>query len=308
MAVLDVSVVIPTIGRPDQLRGALESLSRCRPRAEEILVVDQSGGGDVAAVIADFAASGAAHIRSRGRGIGLAMNEGLTSARNEVVLGTHDDCSVAQNWIAQAHRLAAEAPGCIFTGRVLPRGDPAGVPSTKDDPDPYDFTGEIKCDVLYPSNMVLPRSRVLELGGFDERFETAAEDNDLIYRWLKAGRCARYEPALVVWHHDWRTRSELQRLYVRYWRERGRFYAKHLWRADRGVIPFLLTDGKHIVAITRGAVSAAIKGRRPLLSDESRGVFRGFLPGIVAGLGDFRAERSSSRSESARDASSPPIR
>jgi GT2 family glycosyltransferase len=286
--VLDVSVVIPTIGRPEQLRTTLESLAACRPRAAEIVVVDQSGDGMVGGAVAEFAAAGAVRVRSTGRGIGLAVNEGLGRAQNEIVLGTHDDCSVAEDWVAVGHRLASSAPSCIFTGRVRPLGDPQAIPSTKDDPRPHDFTGELTCQVLYPSNMVLPRTQVLDFGAFDERFETAAEDNDLCYRWLRAGRCLRYEPSLVVQHRDWRTPDELRQLHVRYWRGHGRFYAKHLRRGDRKVLRFLVEDLRYAADVVRALFSALARQQRPLVPDEHRVFLRGFVPGLLSGWRDFR--------------------
>ena len=65
------------------------------------------------------------------------------------------------------------------------------------------------------------------LGGFDEHFVSAAEDCDLCYRWLRAGRSLRYEPGMVVWHDDWRDDAQLDRLhtYYQYWL--AFFYAKH---------------------------------------------------------------------------------
>ena len=77
-----------------------------------------------------------------------------------------------------------------------------------------DYTGSITSGVLFPANMVFSRDALSEFGGFDERagLMLAAEDNDLCYRWLVDGRSLRYEPELVVWHHDWRSRRRsLQR-------------------------------------------------------------------------------------------------
>ncbi len=292
---LDVSVVIPTIGRPAQLRQTLESLAKCRPRAAEIVIVDQSGDQQVPATVVEFAQAGAVVVRSAGRGIALAVNEGLRHAVNETVLATHDDCSVALDWIAVGHRLASTAPSCVFTGRVLPLGDPETTPSTKGDLTPHDFTGERKCQVLFPSNMVVPRSRLLEFGAFDERFEAASEDNDLCYRWLKAGGCLRYEPSLLVWHRDWRCQDELRQMYVRYWREQGRFYAKHLRRRDMAMFSFLWSDARYVVGVLRATLSVAIKRRRLVLDDEPRGLLRGLLPGLISGWRDFKENGSASR-------------
>src|SRR3954447_24189055 len=90
---LPVSVVIPTIGRPSQLPSCLESVARCEPRAAETVVVDQSGGSEIAEVVREFEHAGARHVRSEGRGVGLARNTGLRAAAHDVVAMTDDDCT-----------------------------------------------------------------------------------------------------------------------------------------------------------------------------------------------------------------------
>ena len=50
-----VTVVLPTIGRPELVRSCLDSLARCEPRADEILVIDSSKDDDVANVAAWYA-------------------------------------------------------------------------------------------------------------------------------------------------------------------------------------------------------------------------------------------------------------
>src|SRR3954447_25494053 len=134
---LPVSVVIPTIGRPDQLFTTLEILAECRPLPAEIVIVDQSEVDATASVVEQFTPVGAVRLRSAGRGVGLALNEGLRLARNEAVLITDDDCSVAPDWISTGARLAAS--GGIATGAVLPLGDPNAIPSTKTDTEPQDY-------------------------------------------------------------------------------------------------------------------------------------------------------------------------
>ena len=137
------------------------------------------------------------------------MNVGLAQAGHPVVLvPTHDDCRVDASWVGVAYGLMAEDPDGIVTGRVLPLGDPARVPSTRDDPQARDYTGGTNIGALYPSNMAVRRSAIVAAGGFDERFGAVAEDLDLCYRWLRAGHSLRYEPSLVVMHDDWRTDAD----------------------------------------------------------------------------------------------------
>ena len=281
---LPVSVLVPTIGRTDLLVACLESIAACRPRAGQIVVVDQSGGGAVAELVEGFAPAGAEVLRSSGRGISLAVNQGLRQARYDVVLVTHDDCTVASDWIEVAHGLMTTRPEQIVSGRVMPDGDPEHVPSVKDDPVPHDFTGQIKPGALYPANMAVSRDRLLAFGAFDERFTLAAEDVDLCYRWLRAGRPLQYRPELVVHHHDWRTSDGLRRAYRSYHHGQGLFYAKHLRRRDPRMLRYLALE------LLGGLPSLPGRLRRRLAGgvDPRVGAWRGVSAGLLEGWRMFR--------------------
>jgi GT2 family glycosyltransferase len=285
---LPISVVVPTIGRVGPLAQCLASIVACRPGAAEILVVDQSHDPAVASLVAEHGAV-ARVVPSYGRGLSLGRNDGLRAARHDLVLVTDDDCAVAPDWVGTAWRLASEHPGAIVTGRVVPVGDPHAVPSIIEDPDPRDLSSERRGGVLFGGNMVLPRRAVLALGGFDERFgpEEAAEDNEFCYRWLKARNRLRYEPALVIEHYHWRSPEELERVYVRYARGEGFFYAKHLRMGDLRMLRFLLRDLLHAV---RGLVSAVVK-RRKAWTDSRRGILRGLPGGFLDGWRVYGSKR-----------------
>jgi GT2 family glycosyltransferase len=287
--VVPVTVAIPTIGRAEPLRRCLESLAVSDPAPAEILVVDQSRDPAIEALVGEVGGARARVLASDGLGVALARNDGLRAATSDVVLVTDDDCTVRPDWAATGWRLAAAHPGAIVTGRVLPVGDPRAVPSTKDDPVPLDLSRERRGGWLFGNNMVLPREPVLELGGFDERFgpEEAAEDNEFCYRWLKAGRPLRYEPDLVVEHHDWRSPEDLERLYVRYARGEGFFYAKHLRGGDLRMLRFVARD---LAWGARALGSGLVKGRESW-TDSRRGVFKGLPGGLFAGWRAYGKER-----------------
>lgn len=275
----DASVVVPTIGRPELLRSCLESLARCEPRASELLVVDQSRGDVVSQVVAEFEDEGARLVECLGRGRGHAVNHGLREASFETVLITDDDCTVAPDWVQVGADAHAHDPDGMVTGRVLASGNPAAVPSTIDDPEPRDLTGRIHYGFLHAGNMVCGRSSLLAFGAFDERIVPSAEDNDLCYRWLRAGRSMRYEPRLVVWHHDWRTKKQLEELWVRDALGQGVFYGKHLRAGDLTVLRFLAQD------LGRGArgVAARVLRGRPRWSDGRQGLLLGIPRGLLDG-------------------------
>jgi GT2 family glycosyltransferase len=279
--VLPVSVVIPTAGRLDMLRRCLQSLAACRPYAEEILIVDQSHDAAIARLAADFASVGARLVPCPGFGVSKGRNLGVLNAKNDVVLITDDDCTVAPDWVATAWEAMASDPEKIVTGRVLPVGDPLAVPSTREQTTWEDFTGLLRMDLLSPNNMVLNRLLVLAEGGFDERFgpNEKAEDNDFCYRWLKAGRRMEFEPGLVVWHHDWRTPKQLERLYIEYMRGVGFLYAKHLREGDLRILRYL---GRSVMLSLRAWASGLVKGR-PRWTDPRRGILRGLPAGLWRG-------------------------
>lgn len=288
--VLPVSVIIPTVGRVEQLSRCLSSLAACSPRAAEILVVVQGDPRPTAALVERFASDGAHTVACAGTGLPRGTNVGLRAARHDVVLITDDDCTVAPDWIARGYAHLEARPGAIITGRVLPVGDPGAVPSTITDPVPRDYTGAVHIGKLFHGNMAARRSLLLSIGGFDERIVPSAEDNDLCYRWLRAGRPLCYEPDMVVSHHDWRTREQLLQVYAGYGRGQGAFYAKHLRAGDLAMIGFLARDG---LAGLRLVARTLARGHRPS-SDVRLGSFLQLPLGFLAAWPQFAARRSRS--------------
>jgi GT2 family glycosyltransferase len=280
--VLPVSVVVPTIGRPVNLESCLSSLRSCSPRADEIVVVDQSPGVSTAETVIRYSDVGARVLPCDGHGAGRGRNRGLRAARHEIVLLTDDDCNVSDSWVQTGWKLMRADPDRIISGRVLALGEPGRVPSTTDDPVPREYVGKARLHALSSGNMVASRSAVLELGGFDELF-MATEDVDLCYRWLRSGRRISYQPDLIVWHSDWRSDEQLERLCVGYWRGGGFFHAKHLRRGDLRIVPFILRD---LRAAGRGLTRRLLPGPR-VWWDEWHGFTNGYLGGLIAGWRDF---------------------
>jgi GT2 family glycosyltransferase len=284
-----VSVVVPTVGRPELLRACLRSLVDCEPPSAETIVIDQSDGDGVQRVVADFAGSGVRIVAQDAPNQPLALNRGLEEALHDIVLITDDDCTVAASWVGTALTHMTEDPEAIVTGRVLPSGDPLAVPSIIDDETAHDYTGELQYGALYGGNMACNRSLVLADGGFDERLNVG-HDNDLCWRWLRAGRRLRFEPDLVVWHHAWRTARELDDQYFVYGHGQGLFYAKHLRGKDFAVARFLVRD---LYRGARGIPATLLRGRSNW-PDPRRGLLRGLIIGLVEGWRTFSPRRAGS--------------
>ena len=280
--VVPVSVVIATVGPASRIAACLRSISECNPRPDEIIVVDQSGDEAVHAAVADFLRAGAKLLTSPVRGKSPAVNLGIRAAAHEIVCLTDDDCTVERSWVEAAWTHLSDHPESIVTGRVLPGGDAAGVASLVGLEVPRDYTGQIHDDVLFGCNMACSRSRVIALGGFDYRVELV-EDNDLCYRWLRAGQQLHYDPSLLVWHHAWRSPPELERQFRGYARSQGIFYAKHLRHKDLGVVRFLVRDARRAA---RGVASRIVHGHREW-PDARRALPAGVIGGLITGWRRF---------------------
>lgn len=244
-----VTVLVPTIGRMRLLEACLRSILANDVQPTEVLVLDQSGSDEVRALCdALTSVTPVRAVFSPGRGIARNMNLGFRECSTQLMLVTHDDCVVAADWVRMGTASLLKSPMALVTGLVLAEGgDRAAVPATSDSATPMDYTGMIVDGRLYPNNMGLYKSAVLEFGGFDERpgFATAAEDLDFCYRWLCEGRPFLVDPAMVVTHQAWRTPKQVSATYRLYARAAGRFYGKHLASGHRRMLRWIARDIVH---------------------------------------------------------------
>jgi GT2 family glycosyltransferase/SAM-dependent methyltransferase len=274
-----VSVIVATLGRVELLRACLASLAACEPVPDEVLVVVQGSHQAAARQIDALGAPGFRAVPCTKVGKGFALNLGLEEARNDLVAITDDDCRVAPSWIGVGWEGLTGTTDTILTGRVLAEGDPDLVPATIDDTERREYAGRNAWGMLYGGNMACRRTDVLAIGGFDERMRPAAEDDELSYRWVRAGKRITYDPDLIVWHAAWRSPEQLRAVYVGYARGQGAFYGKHLRQGDLRLLPSIAGE---LYAGIRGSVDGMLS-RRSAASDPRQGILRGLVPGLVAG-------------------------
>src|SRR4051794_25791050 len=100
-----VSALVCTRHRPDSLVRTVRSLLADDDRSFELLVMDQSDGPDTEDALRPFRGdTRLRYLRSRARGKGAALNEGLRLARGEIVVCTDDDCEAPRGWIGSMAR------------------------------------------------------------------------------------------------------------------------------------------------------------------------------------------------------------
>jgi GT2 family glycosyltransferase len=207
-----LSVVVPTRNRAAKLERALHSLSlqSLAPQHFGVIVVDNGCTDDTAEKFACYQARFpqwklVAHAVP---GPAAARNRGALLSQADLLLFLDDDV-IASPGLLQAHLEAQrQLPGCAVLGKVRNSwtGDESPFHRTLtrrrlfhsfDFPDAQN----VPFAHFYSCNLSLPRSALLQLGGFDERFPSAAfEDTDLGYRWAGSGRRLVFCPEAGVTH------------------------------------------------------------------------------------------------------------
>jgi GT2 family glycosyltransferase len=281
-----LSVAIATLGRADELSGALAALADGDLPPEQVIIVDQSEGTATRTAVAAWRDRlPVLYLHSRRRGLARSRNLALMHVTCPYIAFTDDDCMVHPRWTAVVkHGFAATAAPDVICGRVLPAGseDPQlFAVSTRDSIHPASFTGRARpWEAGTGGNLAASVESLRGVGGFDERLGAGAalragEDVDLLYRLLRSGAMVRYDPDAVVYH---RRQTRERRIASRYGYGlgMGAFLGFHLRRRDRYAAR-LLVDW---ITLRGWATAGALRRHRwPQLYEEAL-----FLTGTVIGV------------------------
>ncbi|HDZ74601.1 MAG TPA: glycosyltransferase family 2 protein [Aurantimonas coralicida] len=122
MGVPDLSVVVPTSGKPERLVLALHSLipqTLCRNRFETIVVADGPAPGTEAAVdVAHAAGQPVRLVRTPALGQAAARNRGAAAARAPALLFMDDDVLLSPDYLKTALTRLAEEPNRVVRAPV----------------------------------------------------------------------------------------------------------------------------------------------------------------------------------------------
>lgn len=203
----DLTVVVPTHGRAEQLGVCLSKLRAAHP-SERIIVVDD-GSPDAGALAAAAAAADAEVMRREvAGGPAVARNTGLELVETPLVAFVDSDVEVGPGWhrplvaLSSLDRVAVAAPrvrtpdGPTVRARYDAARSPLDMGSRAA---PVRPGGRVS---YLPAAAVLARTEAIRsIGGFDESMRVG-EDVDLLWRLHEAGWRVRYEPTTTVLHRD----------------------------------------------------------------------------------------------------------
>jgi GT2 family glycosyltransferase len=216
--VLSASLIVPTFNRPVALARTLDALRAMRFPASnvEIFVVDsgseQAGAGAVASM------RGARYVPYSNAGVAAARNAGARLATSDLLLFVDDDIVVGADNLSRHEAIHEEDGWCLVSGRwefdaqlrARLRETPLGrfrlryedLYNTPPGVKGGEGNGRVHPLTLAAANLSVRRELFWELGGFDERFPVAAEDQDLSWRARQAGCVLIYDYDIRVIHND----------------------------------------------------------------------------------------------------------
>lgn len=278
----DISVVIPTVGRPI-LQKCLRSIASGDELPRAIIVVDQSSNTEIGKWLQDLDVHGVEtkHISSSQTGRAAGVNRGIENVDTEFCAITDDDCLVASDWLRNMRVHLTATPSEVITGRVEAGGDElVAIVVTSMTPATFNRP-RLKFDSLCGGNMGVALAVMNRVGLLDEDpVVRCSEDGEWAYRALRAGVSIKYAPNVVVYHYGWRNLQERQDQYRVYAISHGGFYGKYLRKRDwfialRVIVHFLRESRRFL----RGILTRNHEEIRM-----SRAYLRWLGPGIWAGI------------------------
>jgi GT2 family glycosyltransferase len=279
----DLSVVIPTLGRPI-LESCLSWLVDGTHWPVRVIVVDQGRNPVVAEWLDKLQAGGVntLYVPSDQNGRSAGINRGLERVTTRFVAITDDDCFVAPDWLIKMATQLRREPGAIVTGRVDLAGDEAVAFSVVSGTEPKRYTKpQLRFHPFIGGNVGMSMEVVERIGFFDEHPSLqSAEDSDYGYRALRSGIPIVYEPEIVLCHYHWRDASQRAERYADYSRSQGGFYGKYLFNGDQIIW----------LQATRDLIRGPVRWMRGMFLRDEDMIDRGrsdslhLLPGIIAGI------------------------
>ena len=202
---IDVSVIIPTINRPDLLRRALLSVVQQRGGILIESIVADDGDPSQAGRVREVTEQGKGVYLSTGgyRGGGYARNLGIEQAKGNLIAFLDDDDAWAEDKILRQSALmvdqsvAMSYTGMFITDRKGRRRYSFRKPRFEDH-----YRSIVRNNFIgTTSTVMVRRSALREIGGFDPDL-TALQDYDLYIRLLRRFRTGWIDAPLTIYYDD----------------------------------------------------------------------------------------------------------
>ncbi len=238
---LRFSIIIPTYGRPKQLKECLDSVAEIEYPGDgfEVIVVDDGSKTSLEEIVRAFQKRiNVRLLRQDNAGPATARNRGAAEARARYLAFTDDDCKPSKLWLTRLEEALNPNPEILVAGRTV-----------NDLTDNYCSTAsQLIADFLYSyynkedarfiasNNMALSRAQFHKAGGFDTSFpHAAAEDREFCDRYIHKGFKTLYAPEAIVRHAHPLTLGKFFGQHFNYGQGAHKFHKIRAGRSPNGI-------------------------------------------------------------------------
>jgi len=268
---MDISIVIPCLNESENIMACLNSLyhQEYPSNKYEIIVVD-NGSTDrtVDMVLGEVKRRNNIKLLcEKKRGTAAARNAGIMKAAYDYIAFIDADCTAPRQWLSVLTQ---------YYGKVMKEHDNlaavGGANLSPTDARPFIKAIDIAMDSYLGSfnsvqgrkfhavmpvqgvstvNALYDKSKIQEIGYFDETLRSEAEDADLNYRMRAAGHHFVYIPSSFVWHKMRSSPFKLLKNMFRYGKGRARLLKRYprMWSINY-VLPLVFILGFVLIPFT----------------------------------------------------------
>ena len=202
----DLSIVLPTLGRSNEVDAMLESIYRYDNSRYniEIIVVDQNYSNLLDVIISKYSSKKypLSHVKVPFRGLSKAKNFGAQKARGKYICFIDDDAEFLEGAIDLALSELSNNNIDIISGRCVDRCGVDSVVSFSDEESFLtldDFEGKfVESTMFFKTNLTKKYSYDENMGV--GAFYGSQEGYDIVYRMLRDGVIIKFNPSLKFYH------------------------------------------------------------------------------------------------------------
>jgi GT2 family glycosyltransferase len=205
----DFDLVVPTLGRSDDLTRFLDALEAQSYRSFRLtVVVDEGGRAGLEPTLTPYRDRINLQLVDSSRGLSRARNAGLRQVDGDVVSFPDDDCWYPPDLLQRVAEMLERNPDWDgVTGRTVDESGGSSVMLWQKQP------GLITRDNVWRTaitvTIFLRRALVERVGFFDETLSLGSgtpwgsgDETDYVLRALAAGFTLGYDPSIVVYHES----------------------------------------------------------------------------------------------------------
>jgi len=196
MNIPKVSVVIPCYNGGKRIGVTLEFLKNQSYNNFEIVVVNDGSIDNTEKILEGLKIDNFRYLTQINKGIGAARDVGVRVADGEIIAFTDDDRMPDEDWIKNAVKCFEDQDVSGVQGSIILINRKHANPRTM----------RIQRDItkldwrFATANIFYRKKEILDVGGFDHRFRTNAEDGDLAWRIIENGGKIVFCKDSIIWH------------------------------------------------------------------------------------------------------------